>query len=99
MASRRYVDVGGVRIDGLDSFLGFSEPGYARVAFNLLVTPDGRSGSRVRTETRVVGTDAQGSRLFRRYWFLIRGGSGLIRHSWLAAIRRRASEELPALVH
>ena len=78
---------------------GFCEPGYARVAFNLVVTPDGRSGSRVLTETRVVGTDAQGSRLFRRYWFLIRGGSGADPPQLAAAIRRRASEEQPALVH
>jgi hypothetical protein len=88
-----------VPIDGPDGFRAFSQPGYARVAFNLVVTPDGRHGSCVRTETRVVGTDPQGSRLVRRYWLVIRGGSGLIRHSWLRAIRRRASEEGPALVH
>ena len=88
-----------VRIDGPEAFHAFSEPGYARVAFNLLVTPDGRAGARLRTETRVAGTDVHGSRMFRRYWLLIRGGSGLIRHSWLRAIRRRASGERPALVH
>ena len=88
-----------VALDGPQAFRDFSEPGYARVAFNLLVTPDGRHGSCVRTETRVAGTDPQGSRMFRRYWVVIRGGSGLIRHSWLAAIRRRASGDAPALVH
>jgi hypothetical protein len=88
-----------VALSGPDEFRDFCEPGYARVAFNLLVTPDGRQGSCVRTETRVAGTDPHGSRMFRRYWVLIRAGSGLIRHSWLAAIGRRASDEGPALVH
>jgi hypothetical protein len=46
-------------------------------------------GSRVTTETRIVGTDAEATRRFRRYWLLIRPGSGAIRRSWLKAIRRR----------
>jgi hypothetical protein len=69
-------------------FAGFSEPGYAKAAMNFTVTRDG-DGSRITTETRVAGTDAAASRKFRRYWLLIRLGSGAIRRSWLKAIRRR----------
>ena len=36
-----------------------------------------------------MGTDPEATRKFRRYWLLIRLGSGAIRRSWLKAIRRR----------
>jgi hypothetical protein len=69
-------------------FAGFSEPGYAKAAMNFTVTPEG-DGTRITTETRIAGTDAEATRKFRRYWLLIRLGSGAIRRSWLKAIRRR----------
>lgn len=69
-------------------FSGFAEPGYAKAAMNFAVSPEG-SGSRIVTETRIAGTDADATRKFRRYWLLIRPGSGAIRRSWLKAIRRR----------
>jgi hypothetical protein len=69
-------------------FAGFDEPGYAKAAMNFRVEPDG-DGSRITTETRIVGTDAAATRKFRRYWLLIRPGSAAIRRSWLKAIRRR----------
>jgi hypothetical protein len=70
-------------------FVAFSEPGYAKAAIAFTVFPE-RDGTRVKTETRVVGTSAEATRLLRRYWLLIRPGSDAIRRSWLAAIRRRA---------
>jgi hypothetical protein len=57
------------------------------VAF--LVRPE-RGGSRVLTETRVAGTSPEATRALLRDWLAIRLGSGAIRRSWLAAIRRRA---------
>jgi hypothetical protein len=72
-------------------FSTFAEPSYSKAAMNFRVTPDG-DGSRITTETRVVGTDAEATRKFRRYWFAIRLGSGAIRRSWLKAIRRRLSQ-------
>jgi hypothetical protein len=69
-------------------FAGFDEPGYSKAAMNFTVTPAGE-GSLVRTETRIIGTDAAATRKFRFYWFAIRLGSGAIRRSWLKAIRRR----------
>ncbi len=69
-------------------FSAFADPGYAKAAMNFRVTPDGE-GSRITTETRIVGTDVEATRRFRRYWVVIRLGSGAIRRSWLKAIRRR----------
>jgi hypothetical protein len=69
-------------------FASFAEPGYAKAAMNFTVMPEG-GGTRITTETRIVGTDADATRRFRRYWLLIRLGSGAIRRSWLKALRRR----------
>jgi hypothetical protein len=74
-------------------FLAFAEPGYAKAAIAFTVFPE-REGTRVKTETRVVGTSAEATRLLRRYWLVIRPGSDAIRRSWLAAIRRRALRAL-----
>lgn len=79
----------------VSAFDAFDQPGYAKVATSFEVRPLG-AGSHLRTETRVAGTDAAGSRYFRAYWLVIRPGSGLIRLSWLAAIRRRALTMHPA---
>jgi hypothetical protein len=48
------------------------------------------SGSELRTETRVVATDAASRRRFGRYRRLIQPGSALVRRGWLAAAKRRA---------
>jgi hypothetical protein len=72
----------------VDDFAAFDQPGYSKAALNFTVRPEG-AGSRITTETRIVGTDAEATKKFRRYWLLIRLGSGAIRRSWLKAIRRR----------
>ena len=78
-----------VEVRTREDFLSFDEPGYAKAAISFLVRPE-RGGSRVITETRVAGTSPEATRSFLRYWRAIRLGSGAIRRSWLAAIRRRA---------
>jgi hypothetical protein len=78
----------------VDDFAEFMTPGYAKAAMNFAVRPE-REGSRITTETRIVGTDADASRKFRLYWLLIRPGSGAIRRSWLKAIRRRLERTRP----
>jgi hypothetical protein len=75
-------------------FSRFDEPGYAKAAMNFTVEVEA-AGSRVTTETRIVGTDAAATRKFRAYWLLIRLGSGAIRRSWLKAIRRRLERRPP----
>jgi hypothetical protein len=77
----------------VQDFSGFDEPGYAKAALNFTVRPE-RGGSRITTETRIVGTDAEATRKFRRYWLLIQLGSGAIRRSWLNAIRRRLAADV-----
>jgi hypothetical protein len=72
-----------------EDFVAFAEPGYAKAAMAFLVRREG-DGSRVITETRVAGTSPDATRALLRYWRMIRLGSGAIRRSWLAAIRRRA---------
>jgi len=78
-----------VPVRSREAFLAFAEPGYAKAALAFLVRPED-GGSRLITETRVVGTSPDATRAFLRYWRVIRPGSGAIRRSWLAAIRRRA---------
>ena len=77
-----------------ESFTSFEEPGYAKAAMSFLVRAEGR-GSRLITETRIQTTDAAAARSFSRYWRLVRPGSGLIRRSWLAAVRRRVLASEP----
>jgi hypothetical protein len=73
----------------VSEFVAFREPGYAKVAMNFSARPL-ESGSELRTETRVVATDAASRRRFGRYWRLIQPGSALVRCGWLAAAKRRA---------
>jgi hypothetical protein len=78
-----------VEVLSREEFVAFAEPGYAKAVMAFLVRPE-RGGSRVITETRIAGTTPDATRAFMRYWRVIRLGSGAIRRSWLAAIRRRA---------
>ena len=71
------------------AFARHRTPGTARTAFSLQVE-ESDGVTVLTTETRVSGTDAAARRTFGRYWLIIRGPSGLIRRSWLAAIDRRA---------
>jgi hypothetical protein len=65
-------------------------PRDAIAAMNFLVTPDGRGGSFLSTETRVATVSPSVRRNFAVYWRIIRPGSGIIRVMWLRAIRKRA---------
>jgi hypothetical protein len=77
--------------DGAE-FDAFDRPGFAKAAMNFRLVSEGER-TRLETETRVVTTDPAARRGFRRYWFFIRLGSGLIRRLWLLAIARRAMGE------
>lgn len=68
------------------------KPDRALAAMNFLLLPvDG--GIRLTTETRIYAKDAAARRTFGWYWWLIRPGSGFIRHMWLRAIRHRAERD------
>lgn len=70
-------------------FVAFDEPGYAKAAMNFFVEPR-YGGTVLRTETRVLTTDAASRRKFGLYWKVIHPGSAAIRRSWLRAAKRRA---------
>lgn len=80
---------GGLQM-GLDSngFLAFGAPGYAKAAWNFLLT-DHPEGTLVETETRTYCTDPASLRRFRRYWAMIGPFSGLTRREILRLLRRR----------
>ena len=65
-------------------------PGTARAVWNfhLAIRPDG--ATELTTETRVLCADALARRRFLPYWYVIRPGSGIIRHAMLWAIRQTA---------
>jgi hypothetical protein len=76
-------------------FAGFSEPGYAKAAFNMQAEAAPGGGTLLTTETRIQATDDHARRSFRRYWRVIYPGSAAIRRAWLRAIRRRAERSMP----
>ena len=77
-----------VRLADRVAFMQFTQPGYARAVMNFRLVPE-VGGTRLITETRIVGTDPAAARAFKGYWLLIRLGSGAIRRSWLAGVARR----------
>ncbi|MCY7401311.1 MAG: hypothetical protein LH477_10175 [Nocardioides sp.] len=77
-----------VPLGDAEAFARHEDPGTVKAAFSLeVVERDG--ATLITTETRILGTDPASRRMFGWYWLIIRGPSGLIRRSWLAAIDRR----------
>jgi hypothetical protein len=84
----------GIRpISGVEEFLSFTEPGFAKAALVVIVEPEGSNRTRVITETRIHATDAAARRRFRVYWLVIRAGSAAIRRALLRAIATAAEAE------
>lgn len=83
------------RIVDARDFVAFSAPGFTKVAMNFSFHPVG-GGTRVATETRILATDPDTGTRFRRYWRVVRIGSGIIRWDVLRAIKRRAERALGA---
>lgn len=65
-------------------------PGTARAVWNFSLENRAEGEIELRTETRVLCADAATRRRFLPYWYLIRPGSGIIRHAMLRAIRDEA---------
>jgi hypothetical protein len=76
-------------------FTGFDAPGFAKAAWNFLVSDRAGGGSTVVTETRVACTDDEARRKFRRYWRLVGPFSALIRRVLLRHIKRDAERRVP----
>jgi hypothetical protein len=73
-----------------DEFIGFKEPGYAKIIWTFVATPLGEKASVFRTETRVVTTDPESRSRFRRYWSVFSPGILLIRYETLRLVRQEA---------
>ena len=79
----------GLRFVTVDEYLRFREPGYAKIAFELRCEP-ASNGVRLVAETRVVTTDEEARRKFKRYWRLIALGARVTVRSMLKGIVRLA---------
>jgi hypothetical protein len=77
------------RLDGATAFRAYDRPGSVRAAWDFVLTPIADGRTRLSTETRIAGTDAHGTRTFRRYWRIVHPGSALIRHDILRAVASR----------
>lgn len=71
-------------------FKAFSEPGFAKAAWNFSLVEAGEGRTRLATETRVLCLDKTSKRRFRMYWGVIAPFSGLIRREVLRTIRLEA---------
>ena len=71
-------------------FSGFETPGFAKGAWNFVVSERPGGGSTVVTETRVKCTDADARRKFLLYWRLVGPFSALIRRALVRNIKRDA---------
>ena len=90
MAGRPWATRGITRCEDRAAFEAFNDPGAVKIASNLRVKDEGGGWSRVTTETRIRATDETARRTMGVYWRLIYPGSGMIRRTWLNAIRARA---------
>jgi hypothetical protein len=82
----RVGDESSIQVDP-KSFVTFSAPGYAKVAFSIRADPYDARRTQVTTETRVFTTDPKSRRRFATYWVIVGPLSALIRR---LALRRVA---------
>jgi hypothetical protein len=76
-----------------EEFAAFGEPGYAKIAWTLAVSPVGAGACEFRTETRVATTDPSARAKFRRYWAMVSPGVLLIRREILRLVKREAERQ------
>lgn len=91
LVGRFWTASGGLRRVNVEEYRRFSEPGYAKAAWNFHLVPQADNTTTIlETETRVYCTDDTSRRKFRLYWTLIGAFSGLIRREILQSIKRSA---------
>ncbi len=81
-----------------DRFVGFAEPGYAKLAVSFLVQPAAGGHSLLRYEARTATTDEVARARFRRYWRVIQPGVALVMRRALTRIRAEAERRQAGLV-
>lgn len=75
-----------------DEFLDFNEPGYVKIVWTLGVQSVAADRSVAWTETRVLTTDREARRRFRRYWAVFSPGILIIRRAGLRRVRADAEQ-------
>jgi hypothetical protein len=73
-----------------EEFARFDQPGYVKIVWTLGAEPLGPNTSLLATRTRVVATDPEARRRFRRYWAPMSAGIILIRYAGLPRMRKEA---------
>jgi hypothetical protein len=76
-----------------EQFAAFSEPGYVKIVWTLAAEPAGPGESWFITRTRVLATDPESRKKFRRYWAPISAGIILIRYAGLPLVRKQAQRQ------
>jgi hypothetical protein len=87
-----------VAVQSREQFMAFNRPGFAVSTLSFHIDAEGR-GCRVTTITRVRTTDPDARRTFLRYWRVIGAGSGVLRRTWLRAVKARAEQSGTASSH
>ena len=72
-------------------FTEYNNPGFTKATWSFTLTGDPRL-SVLETETRIYCTDEKARQRFRRYWFIIKPFSGIIRMEILKGIRTKAEK-------
>jgi hypothetical protein len=78
-----------VAVQSREQFMAFNDAGFAVSTLSFHIDADGNQ-CRVTTITRVRATDPASRRAFHNYWRVIGTGSGLLRRTWLRAVKTRA---------
>ncbi|HEY6060999.1 MAG TPA: hypothetical protein VIV10_10470 [Gemmatimonadales bacterium] len=74
-------------------FVGFNEPGYAKLVIGFSVRPGPIGETVLRYEARTLSTDDTARRKFRRYWRLIRPGVSMVMRAALHRIKLTAEHQ------
>lgn len=81
----------------LDEFRDWIGSGWIKVAMSFDLVEDARTATTtLSTETRIGIVDPSTARAFSPYWWLIKGGSALIRREVISRVKRRAEAVTPA---
>lgn len=76
-----------------DDFVGFSRPGYAKVAWNFKVRENSSASTVLSTETRIQCFGRAALWKFRVYWSLVGPFSGLMRKAILKQVKSEAQSK------
>jgi len=94
VAGRFWLPDGGRCLDfTADDFVGFSRPGFAKVAWNFELSPDSPGTTILSTDTRIKCFGKTALWKFRLYWSLVGPFSGLIRKAILKRVKMLAESD------